>query len=621
MLPLICALESRAPHNVVQSAPSCTFVSFVVWALITGTIFIACYAARFQNRLLSISMVPIRRFSVTISALLVVIAVVRICFTYANTAQAFDEPCHVAAGIEFLDKKTYSLDPVHPPLSRIAIALPLYIVGERYPQLSPDDPQSYNYNVVGNHILYDSGHLRRNLALARLGVLPFFILGAIVVFLWTLRLAGERSAILAVFFYTTTPTILAFSSIAYTDIVAASTQLAALFAFSFCLERPTRSRTLWLGFAFGLALMAKLTTVLFLPAAGICMCVVWFAKTRAARHDLLVRAGHVSAAIAIAVLILWGGYRFSVKPIQQVTGITPSSMPSFQHFPGAARPLLRRVVLDNPKLPAPELLDGVSRAWILNNIGSASYLLGRFKVGGWWYFYLCALALKLPLPLLIAFALGAVWLIKERRKFARLLPLAALLGILLITLHVSYQVGLRHVLVCVPLIVIITATGLQPWTDKLSWRTPTSLVLLILIALQIAESASSQRNLLAYFNELAGKDPGQALSLGCDFDCGQDLYALAYELQSRNVSRVTLAVWTSADIDRSSLPAHAVPNSDGKADGWIAVSSRAFQVGDFLHQSLPPHSFDWLRSYSPVADVGKTIKLYYIDPNAVRHRR
>jgi hypothetical protein len=278
-------------------------------------------------------------------------------------------------------------------------------------------------------------------------------------------------------------------------------------------------------------------------------------------------------------------------------------------------------VLDNPKLPAPELLDGVSRAWVLNNTGSPSYLLGKFRVGGWWYFYLCALALKLPLPLLIAFALGTVLLIKERREFASLLPLAALLGILLVTLHVSYQVGLRHVLVCVPLVVIIGATGLQPWINKLSWRTATSLVLLALIAWQIAENARSQRNLLAYFNELAGNSPGQALSMGCDFDCGQDLYALAHELQSRHVSRVTLVVWTSADIDRSGLPAHDVPNSNGEAEGWIAVSSRAFQVGDFLHQSLPPHSFDWLRSYSPVEDVGKTIKLYYIDPNAVRDRK
>jgi len=280
--------------------------------------------------------------------------------------------------------------------------------------------------------------------------------------------------------------------------------------------------------------------------------------------------------------------------------------------------VLKKIVLDNPKLPAPELLDGVSRAWVLNNTGSPSYLFGTVKVGGWWYFYLCALAVKLPLPLLIAFAIGVVLLVRQRSDYARLLPLAALLGVLLITLHVSYQVGMRHVLVCLPLIAVITATGLRSWTENLSRRAATALVLLVVIGWQAAESARAQHNFLAYFNELAGKDPSKILSLGCDFDCGQDLYALAGELRSRHVSRVTLAVWTSADVDRSGLPPYDVPDLETKAHGWIAVSSRAFRVGNFLHQSVPPHSFDWLQNYSPAAEAGKTIKLYYIDPSAVR---
>src|SRR5579864_1032604 len=103
--------------------------------------------------------------------LLIATATIRIILIYPHLAQGFDEPCHVAAGIEYLDRGTYLLDPVHPPLSRIAIALPLYLAGERYPDLPQNDLMSQNYNVVGNHILYDSGHLLRNLRLARLGVL------------------------------------------------------------------------------------------------------------------------------------------------------------------------------------------------------------------------------------------------------------------------------------------------------------------------------------------------------------------------------------------------------------------------------------------------------------------
>lgn len=562
-------------------------------------------------------MIPRFRWSAAASTILVVIGITRIGFSYRHTAQTFDEPCHVAAGIEFLDRNTYTLDPVHPPLSRIAIALPIYLAGERYPQLTAGDPGAHNYNIVGNHILHDSGRFERNLTLARIGVLPFFVLGALIVYAWTLRLAGERSAVFAVFLCTTTPTILAFSSIAYTDIVAASTQIAAMFAFTLWLEDFSRRRTLWLAVALGFAFTAKLTSGLFLPAAFIGMYVCWLLRgSEAERAKLSKRVLHLAYATALAGLIVWGSYRFSVKPIQEATDISTAALPSFQNFPAFARPAIRRVVMANPRLPAPELLNGIAKAWVLNKAGSDSYLLGRTRSGGWWYFYLCALGVKLPLPLIIACASGVILCLKEQKSLTAYLPLVALLGVLLITAHVKYQVGLRHVLVCLPLIMIVTAAGLKSWLNATSWRSPAVFMLLALATWQIGESARSQGDFIAYFNELAGEDPSKVLVIGCDLDCGQDLYRLADELRARRVSRFTLAVWTSADVDQSSLPPYDPPTSDGEREGWIAVSSRAYRLGHFLHQSLPPHSFDWLNNYAPVANVGRTIKLYYIKPSS-----
>lgn len=277
-----------------------------------------------------------------LSSLLVLLSLIRIGAAYSHIAETFDEPCHVSAGIEFLDKGTYTLDPVHPPLARVAIGLPLYAAGERYPVLPQSDPSSRNYNVVGNHILYDSGHLVRNLTLARMGVLPFFILGALVVYLWARNVSGGLAALIAVLLYCTTPTILAFSSIAYTDIVAASTQLAAMFAFSLWLETPDRVRTIWLGLALGLAFLAKLTSVLFIPAAALCMATVWFfGQSTQPSPRFSSQFVKFFAALAIAVVVLWAGYRFSVRHLEEATGITPASMPSFQHFPGPLRSAAR----------------------------------------------------------------------------------------------------------------------------------------------------------------------------------------------------------------------------------------------------------------------------------------
>lgn len=82
------------------------------------------------------------RWPSVLAALLAVLGVVRIVSSYSHTSQAFDEPCHVAAAIELLARHTYKLDPVHPPLARIAIGLPLYLVGERYPKLDPSTTAS-----------------------------------------------------------------------------------------------------------------------------------------------------------------------------------------------------------------------------------------------------------------------------------------------------------------------------------------------------------------------------------------------------------------------------------------------------------------------------------------------
>ena len=546
------------------------------------------------------------------SLVLILISLVRIAATYSHTAETFDEPCHVAAGIEFLDKGTYTLDPVHPPLARIAIALPLILAGERYPVLSPSDPSSRNYNVVGNHILYDSGHLIRNLALARVGVLPFFVFGAVIVYSWTRRLAGSRSALIALFLYCTTPTILAFSSIAYTDIVAASTQLAAIFAFSLWLETPDRTRTIWLGLALGMAFLAKLTTVLFVPAAALCMAFVWFAKRRnQAASGWPYRATKLLGSMALAAVIVWGGYGFSVRRIQEATGITPSSMPSFRHFPSPVRPLARSLILKDPWLPAPELLHGISEAWILNRTASQSYLFGRVKAGGWWYFYFVALGVKLPLPLLLLFAVGTV-LLKEKREPRILLPLAALIGILLITMHVSYQVGTRHVLVAVPLIVMVAALGAGRLLEHVSSPSVAMWITAGLLLWQAVESGQAQSDPLAYFNQLAGREPSKILVMGCDLDCGEDLFRLADELRSRHIGRVGLAVWSSADVDRIGLPQSEIPDSAGQFHGWLAVSSRALRLGDVLHRSFPQDYLSWLERYHPVTTIGKTIRLYYI---------
>jgi hypothetical protein len=569
------------------------------------------------------------RWPAVLAALLAVIAIIRIVSSYSQTSQAFDEPCHVAAAIELLARHTYKLDPVHPPLARIAIGLPLYLAGERFPNLDPSD-NSLTYNDYGNAVLYNSGHYERNLKLARLGMLPFFLLATAIVFLWTRREFGDLAAVMAVVLFTTLPNILAFSSIAYTDMAAGSTQLLLFFTFINWLDNPNKRSALWMGLAAGLALASKATTVIFFPAAAALIVLAkWFctrtlaggAAASSNQPDPASRpaaqpreiAKQLAIAAALAIVTVWATYGFAVGHAREAMNLV--TMPSFQHFPAPLARAGRWLVARDPLLPAPAIIKGVADAYVLNQDHPAAYLLGHIKAGGWWYFFLVGAAVKSPLPFLILAAVGAFTLQKfaAQKRWRTLAPALAALAVFLVTMPVSYNAGVRHVMVVFPLLAILAGTGCSYlWQLQAASRIATRVILIALLSWQLVSTARATGDFLAYFNELAGSDPSQVLVAGCDLDCGQDLDRLALEFQSRHITHATIALWTSADPARSHLPEFVVPQANVPVTGWFAIGLRTLRFGNSFHTAYPPGAFAWLNVYQPVAHVGKTILLYNI---------
>ena len=568
--------------------------------------------------------------------LLIGIAVARILQTYKVTAQAFDEPCHVAAAIELLDKGTYTLDPVHPPLSRIAIGIPLYLAGARFPDWPADDPRVRNYNDVGNSIFNHGGMYLRNLSLARVAILPFFALVAVMVFLWTRQEFGDISAVMAVALFTTLPNVLAFSGLAYTDLPAACMQFAALFVFVTWLQKPGLRWSLALGVTAALAFLAKMTTLLFLPAAGVAIVFgKWLIEGRAKdprsedhvsalRSDGKAwRPARLAAALASALIVVWACYGFSVGHVREAMQISPESMPSFQHFPGPAQNVARAMVQKDILLPAPALFRGAAMAWVLNKSAPPAYLLGRVKNGGWWYFFFVGVGVKAPLAFLLL-CLAGLWAICSRAIFSRprrwqaVAPVLSVAAILFVTMFVKYNAGTRHVMVIFPLLAVIAGCGCGfLWNAPEHRRIVARSALAVLLLWQGVSSFGAAPDYIAYFNELAGRDPGQVLLAGCDLDCGQDMFRLSRALHERNISQVNLAIWSSADMSQMDLPAFTMPPPFTPVSGWIAISRRSLRLGDLFHLTYPPGAFDWLERFQPVGTVGKTILLYHVPDNPV----
>jgi hypothetical protein len=528
------------------------------------------------------------------------LGVARIVATYHVFNQTWDEPAHVAAGMQWLDRGRYTYEPLHPPLARVMEALGPRLAGIR-------SAGQTNVWLEGNAILHAGGRYDRNLALARLGVLPFFLLATLVVCAWAWRLGGAPAAVSAVLLFTTLPPVLAHAGIATTDMAVTATIALAALCLIRWLEQPTRGRSLALGAALGLALLSKLSALLFLPAAGIAI-----ALSRRQQHAPETgprprpsRTTMLRLTYAATLLTIWAGYRFSVGPL-----IAPA-VPAVPAGASAPPPALDRVA-HAPVFPAPALFEGLGQLAAKNRAGHKSYLLGEVRTTGWWYFFPVALAVKTPLPflLLVAAGLAASWRGysgADRRR--QLEPAAIAFAILLVCLPSRINIGLRHVLPMYPFLAVVAGLGaVALWRARRAVRTARALAVL-LVAWQVVASARTHPDYLAYFNELAGRHPERIL-VDSDLDDGQDLKRLADTLRARRIPAVSLAYAGSATVAEHGLPPIHWLQPHRPVTGWVAASLYSLKLGSL---DRPGHDdFVWLERYRPVALVGRSIRLYYV---------
>src|SRR5664279_3427214 len=199
-----------------------------------------------------------------LAAILVLIAALRIVSTYTELSHTVDEPIHLAAGMEWLDHGTMTGDVSHPPMARVLSAIGPWLAGARWTPTG-------NTTTDGMAILGRGAHYDRMLALARLGILPLFLLACCMVFLWGNRAGGPLAGLVATFLFTTIPPVLAHAGLVTTDMAATAFTAAGAYAALLWAARPDRRRTIALGLAVGLGLIGKYSLVVFLPAVWVAM--------------------------------------------------------------------------------------------------------------------------------------------------------------------------------------------------------------------------------------------------------------------------------------------------------------------------------------------------------------
>jgi Dolichyl-phosphate-mannose-protein mannosyltransferase len=529
--------------------------------------------------------------------LLLGIGILRIVSTYHVFNHTIDEPSHLACGIQWWEKGVYTIETKHTPLARISVAFLPYMSGLRAPMQFTRWQDTYP-------ILSADGHYWRNLTLARIGVLPYFVIATLVVFFWTKRLYGPPVGLLAAAVFTMLPTILAHSAVATTDIAFTAMFCWALYAFTLWLRQPDWWTAAQCGIASGLALCAKFSTVAFLPSCGAAILVLYAASGRRDWRALLRTVG---VTVLCAFLVTWAVYRFSHAPINQVTTVPDRAAAKLFGESSRLTGLVRGIT-STVQLPAPEVLDGIRMMREQHREGTTSYLLGRVKDGGgWWYFFFVALALKTPLAVLLLAAIGTFTSVRryarDRCDWEVAAPMAAAAMIMIVTAPSGLNSGVRYVMPMFAFLSILAAAGFAfLWTcqeHRVAWRT----VALILMAWLAASSVRAHPDYLAYFNEFGGKDPSRLLVIS-DVDWGQDMTRLAAYLHENDVQHVSIAYDAFYDPAALGLPETEKTACSETPSGWVAVEVRRVR--------LHPQCYQWLTGQQRITIVGKTMWIYHL---------
>jgi hypothetical protein len=268
-------------------------------------------------------------------------------------------------------------------------------------------------------------------------------------------------------------------------------------------------------------------------------------------------------------------------------------------------------------LPAPELVNGIRQLMKHNAEGHMSYLLGKFSLTGFWYYYPVVLAVKTPLGFLLLLGTGLALACRKRTDAqGAWLPLAFAAGILLTAACSRINIGVRHILpvyMAFSLVSAVAAIRLLREAPARKWVRYGLLAAAVWFA---ASSLASHPDYLAYTNELAGSEPEKVLA-DSDLDWGQDAKRLSARLRELGAGWVTFAPFAVADfVKEHGFPPALEMNPSRPSAGWNAVSISAWKVERFGLFSEHPEATFWPDHVKPTERVGKSILLYYFPERA-----
>lgn len=557
---------------------------------------------------------------------------------------------HLSGGVSHILLGRFDVFRVNPPLVRTCAAFPVVIA---WPST---DWKQYDTNlllrmegVIGtDFVRANGGYSLELLCFARWACILFSLLGAWICWHWSQTLGGAGTGLLAIILWCFSPYILGHGSTIMPDVPSAVMGVAAVYCFWRWLKRPGWFEVIVAGVVLGLAELCKFTLLIFYPMLPVLWIVYRLPEWRAgnmAGRDWLRQSGVLAVLLLLSVYIINCGYLFegTFTPLEKFRFQTMmfTGCESFEDVPPEGANRFAGTWLGKLPVPLPaNMVQGIDTQRYDFERGLPSYLRGEWQKHGWWYYYLYALAVKVPLGTwcLVGLAVGvtifgrgfnAPW----RDEMVVLVP--GLVILVFVSSQTGFSVHSRYVIPALPFFFVWISKvarvfEMRPLTLK---RWAFAAMVVIALTWSVGSSLWAYPHSLSYFNELTGgpKGGGEHL-LDSNIDWGQDLLYLKDWLDKHPDAMLDgLAFYGSYPATLAGIPETPYPppgpafgNSTvdgdcatehlGPKPGWYAVSV------NYLYGRNRQYRY-FLNHFQPIASAGYSIYIYHITPDDANRAR
>jgi hypothetical protein len=543
---------------------------------------------------------------------------------------AWDEVGHLAAGLSHWEFGHFNLYRVNPPLVRLLATIPVRLARPTMDWAPFEEPISDPYTrmemVAGAELARENGpRYFWLMTLGRWACLPLSLLGGYFCFRWARDLYGEAAGLFALALWCLCPNILAYGQLIVPDAGAAALGVAAHYCFWRHLKRPRWLTAAGTGLAFGLMQLCKTTWIIaFVLWPAFWAASRWVRQHDPARTGWRVEMAQLALIFGVGLMLINLGYGFEGS--FQRLGDYPFSSATLYGEPGAQHSVHARAnrftggILGAVPVPLPRnYVLGIDRQKADFERTMPSYLRGEWRMGGWWYYYLYALAIKVPLGTwtLVLLALLATVLLPAYRggwwdELFLLSP--AIVILVLVSSQTGFNHHVRYVLSVLPFLFI--------WSGKVGRAFPLrDPALAALASTALIWSATSSLAIyphsLSYFNELVGGPTrGHEHLINSNIDWGQDLLEAKRWLDRHPEAKPLYLGYGMPLIDPSILGIEYEVPPRSPRPGWymISVDLLRGQLGDL----------DFLFDLRPIDRIGYSMNIYRLtsfDVDRIRRRQ